>query len=475
MNIELKYNVSISQYEQHAIVSLNYDFTSRGIIKYDVTINYSSQSFKSIDFSNYHMILVTIQVLIALIEIIVIFYKIYFNLNVMNTIKSRLKTKQKDDDDEDLVDAPVINDTESSQKKSNAWADVNLKDKLKFISKWYIVFILGALCQIMTGLSYITFGQMTPQTIRFFGFSSMFSWLALGYYFQRHIKYSYIYDTLAFTLDMYSKLLVVFMILFIGTALLHLTLFPSSIHWFNGLYNSIASLAAEVFGDSYLLIWSSTIDKFTIKTVVFAWVIYVLFTGCHLRVMFVMTEEAFQRVSIQKKFDWVSNTKISVEDYIKHELALHEEDEEEEVTDTNLFFDDIWIKAIVEKDDVNKILEFDVKKLNDKLYNVKQIKKYFFRKAKKVKKKEISTEIMNEILSDSVVNKDLKQYESFGKSETILMCEAHQGIEKLFEKLNEYLSIIIKKGFTPQEENDKEGFINSLKKRIKLLKVKLRQ
>ena len=466
--IELNYNCTIGlHYYQVVTLELKYNFFDRGIITYDVNLLYSLQGFM-LDFNlkDINILLIIAQIALAICEIVIIMRKVYYNLKVLMLIKNKLSSKEQsinrfsignvinegDEDDDFLNDV----DKSTLTKKKSKWSKLKLKDKLGFIPKWYILFILGDLFHLMSGITFLSSNAFTPQNIVFFGFSSLFSWISCGYYFQGHFKYDYIYDTLQYSIGIYSKLLIVFATLFSGFALTHLTLFPSSEHWFNGGYNTFETLAAEVFGDSYLLVWSSTIEKFPLRTVLLALAIYVIFTGCHLRVMFVMTEEAFQHVLLKKKFDWNKKQKISVEDYIDHEIALNEE-EDEANGDKNYFMDDIWIKAIVEKDDVNQILKFDPNKINANLYNVEQIKAFFNKKAKKIKKRNLSTNIINEIFNYDFEKDVLGLAEGVGKTDTIIMYETHRGIDALFGKLKRYL-----KGM---EKNEKEnGLFSEIEK-----------
>ena len=493
--IELNYNCTIGlHYYQVVTLELKYDFKSRGIIVYDVNIIYSLQGFiLDFKFSDINVLLIMALIILAICEVVIIVRKVYFNLKVLMIIKIKLSDDNKSklkrmsfgiiDKNEDAEDSN--NDGEfddlfdsNSNKKKSKWTQLKLKDKMKFIPKWLCFFILGDLFHLMSGVTYLSSNAFTPQNVVFFGFSSLLSWVACGYYFQGHFKYDYVYDTLVYSFGTYSRLLVVFATLFSGFALAHLTLFPSSEHWFNGGYNAFETLGAEVFGDSYLLVWSSTIEKFPLRTVFLALVVYVIFTGCHLRVMFVMTEEAFQHVLLKKKFDWNKKQKISVEDYINHEIALNEE-EDEANGDNNYFMDDIWIKAIVEKDDINQILKFDVNKLNSSLlYNVEQIKEFFHKKAKKIKKSNISTTIINDIFNYDFEKDLLGLAEGVGKTETTMMYETHRGIEEVFSKIKRYLSEITKNGkkrgmFSEIEKKKKEIILDKMQIQISNIKLLL--
>jgi hypothetical protein len=380
--------------------------------------------------------------------------------------------KKEESDDSSSSEEEMFNI--NPHKKKSKWNKLRFIDKLNFIPTWFIFFYAGALFQIMSSITYLSNGSFTPQNTVFFGFSALFSYISLGYYFQDGHQFSYVYDIFHYAKGNYASLLVIFFTLYIGFALTHITTFPSSELYFNGSFNAFQTVAAEVFADSYLIIWSSTYEQYKIRTVLYSTIMFIIFTGCHLRTMFVMTEEAFQHnefaynSSNSKKEENKKKKKITVSDFINREIKLHEEEEEKEENNEDEFFmDDIWINAIVSKDDEDQINQFNEKLMKvSKFYNQEQLMNYFYQKSKKTKRKERSKQTISEIVDYDFDNDEYCIKEGQGKTETTLIYEAHKRMKEIVAKVKRSIDDVCKLGEGIQQDVAKDNNNNTKAKEV---------
>ena len=518
LSIELQYNSQIGKNDEIVTLELKYDMTGRGLVIYTVNILYSLLKFKGLQLNEYKSLLPLMQFVLAVIEILLLTKKVYFNLKQLMVVKHVLKLEHRDKKTKrremellgkdvynsfgsgplnpaydnssasnylnsfsrpDMKETELLKKEESDDssssgeemfkinphKKKSKWNKLRFIDKLHFIPTWFIFFYAGALFQIMSSITYLSNGSFTPQNTVFFGFSALFSYISLGYYFQDGHQFSYVYDIFHYAKGNYGSLLVIFFTLFIGFALTHITMFPSSELYFNGSFNAFQTVAAEVFADSYLIIWSSTYEQYKIRTVLYSTIMFIIFTGCHLRTMFVMTEEAFQHnefaynSSNSKKEENKRRKKITVSDFINREIKLHEEEEEKEDNNEDEFFmDDIWINAIVSKDDEDQINQFNEKLMKvSKFYNQEQLMNYFYQKSKKTKRKERSKQTISEIVDYDFDNDEYCIKEGQGKTETTLIYEAHKRIKEIVVKVKRSIDDVCKLGEGIQPDISKEN------------------
>ena len=149
------------------------------------------------------------------------------------------------------------------------------------------------------------------------------------------------------------------------------------IKWYDGFQGGFLTLFAATLGDLLLNIWSSTLEAHPIITLILGFTLFVVFLGNHIRVMFTMTQESFQIANLENNRSWLDN-KFDFRDYLKQEFNYDNRNEEKEKNkdDKNFVVDDVWMRAIINKDDSNKLENIDFSKLKVKGYNVEAIINY---------------------------------------------------------------------------------------------------
>ena len=109
-----------------------------------------------------------------------------------------------------------------------------------------------------------------------------------------------------------------------------------------------------------------------------------------------MTQESFQIANLENNRSWLDN-KFDFRDYLKQEFNYDNEKKEKD-DDKNFVVDDVWMRAIINKDDLNKLENIDFSKLKVKGYNVDAIINYLKDFRNEAKRKKISKLTYEEIL-----------------------------------------------------------------------------
>ena len=141
--------------------------------------------------------------------------------------------------------------------------------------------------------------------------------------------------------------------------------------------------------------------------------------------MFTMTQESFQIANLENNRSWLDN-KFDFRDYLKQEFNYDNRNEEKEKNkdDKNFVVDDVWMRAIINKDDSNKLENIDFSKLKVKGYNVEAIINYLKDIRNLAKRKKLSKMMFEEILYDE------------DKSDIIKIANKNDEIKSIFGNLN---------------------------------------
>ena len=416
---------------QEVTVDLHYDTSRSAYITFEPLFSYrdcenygensSASSIIKTGFEKSNSYLDLVLVILAMAETYMIILKISSIMKIVLYIKNNL---QLIDFFEDFSNEDIYLYT-----GRNKWDLITKKDIFSLFPLWLVLFLLGSVCQIAGGFMYLitpflnTFNQM------FFGFSAICSWISIGYYFQRHRNYFVFYNTLFKSMKEYKNLFITFLFLFTGFVLFNIIFFNYSDRWYDGFHGGFLTLFAATLGDLLIDIWSATLFVDPLKTMFFGFVLYVLFIGNHLRVMFTMTQESFQVANLENKQSWLEN-KFDFVDYINQEFNVHQEEDNHDFV-----IDDIWMRAIVNQDDINRLLNVNLDKLKIKGFNVEQIKRYLQKFKSKEQKKKRSKGIFSEIINSGggvSENHNIKDSLSY---DSIVFSGKNKEIENLFSNI----------------------------------------
>lgn len=464
MSIELTYDYNRLHFGicQEVTLDLHYDTSRSAYITFRPEFNYkdcdkyrnntSASSIIATGFTKSNSYIDLILLLLAMIETYMILRKISSIMKIVLYIKNNLQ----------LIDffENFANEDIYLYTGQNKWDLITKKDIFSLFPKWLFLFLFGSVCQIAGGFMYLitpffnTFNQIS------FGFSAICAWVSIGYYFQRHRNYFVFYNTLFKSMKEYKNLLITFIFLFTGFVLFNIVFFNYSDRWYDGFHGGFLTLFAATLGDLLIDIWSATLFMDPLKTMFFGFVLYVLFIGNHLRVMFTMTQESFQVANLENKQSWLEN-KFDFMDYIHQEFTVNQGDENHDFV-----IDDIWMRAIINQDDINRLLNINLDKLKIKGYNVDQIKKYLKKFKLKQQKKKKSKELFKEIMDVGGGVTDNKDKKGIGYDSIILSGKNKEienifnNIGRIFDKLKDKINPILTIEGKSKETNTVNNIIN---------------
>ena len=465
LSIQLKYKYDRLDYGVCQLINLNLIFdTSRiSFIKYQPKFEYTNcdVSFNTIksglkeSFSIFSLILI----ISAVVEEFFILKKILSIVKIVFYLKENLS---KEDILEDFSNEQLFLRTGETK-----WDLITNKDIFSLFPQWLFLFVLTGILNTIGGISFLFVPFLNELNRIIFGFGAFFSWIAFAYYFQSDKKYNLFYRTLFKSMYEYKFLLVTFIILFTGFCLLNLNIYCHSDKYYDGFQGTFVTVFAATLGDILIDIWYSTFIHNPIVTLFLGFVMFVVFLGNHIRVMFTVTQESFQLANLETKKSWLDKN-FDYKDYLNQQFNITNVDEGEgstsgssgggEKNKKDFIIDDAWMRAVLNLDDMNKLETIDLNNLKVKGLNIEAVVKYLKKLRKDNRNKKISKEIYREILEEDG-NTEMEKLD--GKNKQI--GRAFKNIEKMFYKM--YLH-------TKQSNNDnKERFIEICQQSLEKLAI----
>ena len=463
LSIQLKYKYDRLDYGACQLINLNLVFdTSRiSFIKYQPKFEYTNceVSFNTIksglkeSFSIFSLILI----ISAVVEEFFILKKILSIVKIVFYLKENLS---KEDILEDFSNEQLFLRTGETK-----WDLITNKDIFSLFPQWLFLFVLTGILNTIGGISFLFVPFLNELNRIIFGFGAFFSWISFAYYFHSDKKYNLFYRTLFKSMYEYKFLLVTFIILFTGFCLLNLNIYCHSDKYYDGFQGTFVTVFAATLGDILIDIWYSTFIHNPIITLFLGFVMFVVFMGNHIRVMFTVTQESFQLANLETKKSWLDKN-FDYKDYLNQQFNINNMDEGEGSTSSSsgeknkkdFIIDDAWMRAVLNLDDMNKLETIDLNNLKVKGLNIEAVVKYLKKLRKDNRNKKISKEIYREILEEDG-NTEMEKLD--GKNKQI--GRAFKNIEKMFYKM--YIH-------TKQGNNDnKEKLIEICKQSLEKLAV----
>jgi hypothetical protein len=237
----------------------------------------------------------------------------------------------------------------------------------------------------------------------------------------------------------YKFLFTTFIILFTGFCLLNMSINYHSGQYYNGFQGTFVTAFAATLGDILIDIWYSTFVDTPLVTLILGFIMFIIFLGNHFRVMFNITQEMFQIANLETKKSWLDNS-FDFKDYLNQQFNINDVEEKEgsvssgDKSKKDFIFDDAWMRAVLNLDDMNKLESIDLNNLKVKGINTEAIVNSLKKLRKHNRNKRISKEIYQEILGEEG-NTEMEKLD--GKNKQI--SRAFKNIEKLFYKM--YLKV----------------------------------
>jgi hypothetical protein len=457
LNIQLKYKYDRLDYGICQLINLNLVFdTSRiSYIKYQPKFEYDDCeiNFETIknglkeSFSIFSLILS----ISAILEEFFILKKILSIIKIVLYLKENLS---KEDILEDFSYEQLFLRTGESK-----WDLITNKDIFSLFPKWLFLFVFTGILNTMGGISFIFVPFLNQLNRVILGFGAFFSWISFAYYFHSDRKYNLFYRTLFKSMYEYKFLFSTFVILFTGFCLLNLSIYCHSDKFYDGFRGTFFTIFAATLGDILIDIWYTTFVDNPIVTLFLGFIMFIVFLGNHIRVMFTVTQESFQLANLETKKSWLDK-KFDFKDYLNQNFNIKNMNERGgfgngEKKKKDFVIDDAWMRAVLNIDDMNKLESIDLNNLKVKGFNTEAVVKYLKKLRKKKRSKKISKEIYQEILEEDG-NTEMEKLD--GKNKQI--GRAFKNIEKLFYK--KFLQM--KKGTIADKEKFKEICQKSLEK-----------
>ena len=433
LSIQLKYKYERLDYGVCQLINLNLVFdTSRiSYIKYQPKFEYSNCDFNfgtikkglKESFSIFSLILI----ISAVLEEFFILKKILSIVKIVFYLKENLS---KEDILEDFSNEQLFLRTGETK-----WDLITNKDIFSLFPKWIFLFVLTGILNTLGGISFLFVPFLNELNRIIFGFGAFFNWISFAYYFHSNKQYNLFYRALFKSMYEYKFLFTTFVILFTGFCLLNLSIYCHSEKFYDGFQGTFATVFAATLGDILIDIWYSTFVENPIITLFLGFVMFVLFLGNHIRVMFNVTQESYQLANLETKKSWLDKN-FDFKDYLNQQFNINNMDEGESSTSSgeknkkDFMIDDAWMRAVLNIDDMNKLESIDLNNLKVKGLNIEAVVKYLKKLRKNNRNKKISKEIYQEILEEDG-NTEMEKLD--GKNKQI--GRAFKNIEKMFYKM----------------------------------------
>ena len=433
LSIQLKYKYDRLDYGVCQMINLNLVFdTSRiSFIKYQPKFEYTNceVNFETIksglkeSFSIFSLLLI----ISAVVEEIFILKKILSIIKIVFYLKENLS---QEDILEDFTNEQLFLRTGETK-----WDLITNKDIFSLFPQWLFLFVLTGILNTIGGISFFFVPFLNELNRIILGFGAFFNWISFAYYFHSNKKYNLFYRTLFKSMYEYKFLLVTFIVLFTGFCLLNLNIYCHSDKFYDGLQGTFVTVFAATLGDILIDIWYSTFVNNPIVTLLLGFVMFVVFLGNHIRVMFTVTQESFQLANLETKKSWLDKN-FDYKDYLNQQFNINNMEEGEGSTGSgeknkkDFIIDDAWMRAVLNLDDMNKLETIDLNNLKVKGLNLEVVVKYLKKLRKDNRNKKISKEIYREILEEDG-NTEMEKLD--GKNKQI--GRTFKNIEKMFYKM----------------------------------------
>ena len=448
LNILLKYKYDRLDHRACQIINLNliFDCTHISYIKFYTKFEYDNcpfnfdrmkEGFKE-SFSFFSLILV----ISSICEEFFVLKKILSIFKIVFYIKDNLSK-------ENFLDN-FTNEELFFRTGESKWDLIKNKDIFSLFPKWLFMFVLTGILNTLGGISLLFHPFLNHLNRIIFGFGAFCSWISFAYYFHSSHKFNLFYRTLFKSMNEYKFLFTTFIILFTGFCLLNMCVYCRSGPYYHGFQGTFATAFAATLGDILIDIWYTTFFDNPVLTLFLGFIMFIVFLGNHFRVMFNVTQEMFQIANLETKKSWLDNN-FDFKDYLNQQFNINELEEKEGSTSSgeknkkDFVFDDVWMRAVLNLDGMNKLESIDLYNLKVKGLNTEAIVNSLKKLRKNNRNKKISKEIYKEILEEEG-NTEMEKLD--GKNKQI--SRAFKNIEKIFYKT--YLKVKEDMNFNNKEK-----------------------
>jgi len=459
LTIKLRYKYDRLDYGNCQMINVNlyFDASRVSYIKFRPIFEYENCDFNfdaiKRGFKESYSIFSILLTVIAILEEIFLLKKILSIVEIVLYIKENLSQEN--------ILADFTNEQLFLRTGETKWDLITNKDIFSLFPQWLFIFVFNGILNATGGISTVIMPFFNEFNRIIFGFAAFFNWISFAYYFHSFRKINLFNRTLFKSLYEYKFLLATFILLLTGFCLLNQNIFCHS-NYYDGLQGTVATVFSATLGDILIDIWYSTFISNPMLTLILGFVMFVLFLGNHIRVMFTITQETFVLANLETKKSWLDKNydykdylteQFNINDFGKSRLTWGSGDKHKK----DFAFDDAWMRAILNMDGMSKLEKIDLNNLKVKGLNMKVVVKYLKMLRKYNRKKKISKEIYKEIYDEEEGNIEMDKLD--GKNTQI--GRTFKNIEKMFYKM--YLKV-------KNDPSNKERFIEICKQSLVTLK-----
>jgi hypothetical protein len=404
-------------------------------------------------------------IILACSQAYVVIRRIYFGIKSLMTIKEKLENEEENFNFREnsrvnnVASGEAINSNSEDDIKSifvqgrTKWEMLKLSEKKKFFNLWHGLILTANFFQLISAINHILFPILTFQNQFYCSLSCLLTYFSLGHIFEYEDKYYFFYLTIKKSIKTHVKYLLVFFLIFIGFVLLVGCCFHYSKSFYSNFHVTMITVFASMTGDSLLDVYNSTLDKDPLKTIVFGFFFFLCFIAFLLRMLVIVAEESFESIRMKNHYYWLDQ-KISIEDYIKNEIDLRNDCENDR---DHYMLSDFFIQQLLDSKNLNQnenkftlakdgvniqdIVQVDKEKLEaDGIYN-EEVVKHIKKKFKETIKNSINNDFLNEVFSVD------KTYDPHGtelklRTDTLDIKNTYKSFDNIFDKIESTLDKI---------------------------------
>lgn len=372
------------------------------------------------------------------------------------------KSYANSNENENIINNKFINIKKLTEK--NKWEVLRFSDKKKFFNLWLVLFCIGNIFQIFTGLVNLIFPIFAEKNLILNSFSCMLAWFGIGYFLDYQKKYSFFYTIIKHNSLKYFNLLLMYAVMFSVYIILGLCFF-SSLYLFRSVSSTCIIFFSLIFSDTMLDALSQMAEKSPYFTVLVAFMYFLSFYMFCLRILISITEDTFGDIKMKDNYSWLNkNKQFGLKDYIINHISNpkspddeHAEQEENTLAENKYLVCDLFIHALLARENaldkkIEKFLikeDYNLKKdffLNDEIEFDLIIRK----KLKKIKKTFLSKNMLKNIVNLDMENDPMQVNLKLGKTDwkNKKLGNYYEYLELIFKCIIDHLHKVGKAVFT---------------------------
>lgn len=312
--------------------------------------------------------------------------------------------------------------------KNNQWEMLSFSDKKKFFNMWIVLFLIGNIFQIFTGIINLIFPIFGENNMIMNSIGCMLAWFGTGYFLDFQNRYSFFYKIIKKNSFQYIKLIFIFGMIFLIFVILGITAFSHN-YLFRTSSNAGIFFFSLIFSDTMFNNLQNIAQKNPYASILVAFLFFLCFNTLCLRIFTSITEDTFDAIKMKDNYSWLNkNKKFDLQEYLINELKHKNDDDDENdklpLEDHHHMVSDVFIQVLLSREDElnEKINEFLIREENKLKTDLAFSGEMEFniiakKKLKKIKKVLISKNMLKNIIKYDAKNDPMQINLRLGKTD----------------------------------------------------------